>query len=247
MPGTGVGLVWLDGRQMELDTRSPDGGAMSLRFATYDRQWKQTADAAVDERVCECCPTAAAVTADGVITAFRDRSPREVRDINVSRLENGAWTYATPVHVDGWDIEACPVNGPALHARGRQVVVAWFTAKDDKPRAFAAFSSDAGRTWGEPIRLDDAATLGHVDVELLDDGSAVAGWVEFADSRSSFRVRRIEASGTRSQVIEITGAEHRVTGIPRLAVQGNDVVLAWTESGAAADGREQVKVAVVRP
>jgi hypothetical protein len=48
-------------------------------------------------------------------------------------------------------------------------------------------------------------------------------------------------------VIEITGAEHRVTGIPRLAVQGNDVVLAWTESGAAADGREQVKVAVVRP
>ena len=247
MPGAGLGLVWLDGRQMELDTRSKDGGSMSLRFAAYDRQWKQTADVAVDERVCECCPTAAAVTDDGVVTAFRDRSPREIRDVHVSRLENGKWTYATPVHVDGWEIEACPVNGPALHARGRNAVIAWFTAKDDKPHAFAAFSRDAGRTWGEPIRLDDAATLGHVDVELLEDGSAVAGWMEFADSRSSFRIRKIEASGMRSQAIEVAGGgEHRVTGLPRLAVQGREIVLAWTESGAAEDGREQVRVAIAK-
>jgi hypothetical protein len=248
LPDSGLGMVWLDGRQQELDTRSQDGGSMSIRFATYDRQWKQTADMVVDERVCECCPTTAAVTADGIITAFRDRSPREIRDIHVSRLEKGAWTYATPVHVDGWEIEACPVNGPAIDASGRNAVVAWFTAKDDKPQAFAAFSSDAGRTWGAPIRLDDASTLGHVDIELLEDGSAVAAWVEFADSRPSLRIRRIETSGMRSQPVVVAGdGEHRVTGIPRLAAHGDEIVLAWTEAGAAADGREQVKVATVKP
>lgn len=247
MPNSSLGMVWLDGRQQELDTRSQDGGAMSLRFATYDREWKQTADIAVDERVCECCPTSAAITADGPITAFRDRSPREIRDIHVSRLENGAWTYAKPVHVDGWEIEACPVNGPAIDASGSNAVVAWFTAKDDKPQAFAAFSSDAGRTWGTPIRLDDASTLGHVDVELLPDGHAVAAWVEFADSGPTLRIRRVGTGGVRTQSIVVAGGgEQRVTGIPRLAAQGDDIVLAWTEAGAAADSREQITVAIVR-
>ena len=247
MPDASLGMVWLDGRQQELDTKSPDGGAMSLRFATYDRQWKQTADIVVDERVCECCPTTAAMTSDGLIAAFRDRSPREIRDIHVSRLENGAWSYAKPVHVDGWEIEACPVNGPAIDASGSNAVVAWFTAKDDKPQAFAAFSSDAGRTWGSPVRLDDASTLGHVDVELLPDGSAVAAWVEFADSGPTLRIRRIAASGTRSRSIVVAGGgEQRVTGIPRLAAQGQELVLAWTEAGAAPDGREQVRIALVK-
>ena len=36
-----------------------------------------------------------AVTSDGVITAFRDRSDKEIRDIAVSRLENGTWTPGT--------------------------------------------------------------------------------------------------------------------------------------------------------
>lgn len=51
-----------------------------------------------------------------------------------------------------------------LSARGRRVAAAWFTAKDNQPRTFAAFSSDAGETWGEPIRLDENSALGHVDI-----------------------------------------------------------------------------------
>ena len=33
-----------------------------------------------------------------------------------------------------------------LSARGRNVVLAWFTVKDDVGHAYAAFSADAGRT-----------------------------------------------------------------------------------------------------
>jgi len=241
MPSGGLGLVWLDGRNQG---KQPEDAEMALYFASYDTSWKQTAEASANTRVCECCTTSAVVTPDGVVAAFRDRSPKEIRDIHVTRLENGKWTDAQIIHADNWEIDACPVNGPALSARERTVAASWFTGKDDKGQAFAAFSNDAGRTWGTPIRLDDQASLGHVDVEMLDDGSAVATWVEFADDRSQFRMRRIEPSGMRSPSITING-EGRVSGYPRVARNGNELVFAWTE-GSEGEGTQKVRAAVAR-
>lgn len=227
MPGSGLGVLWLDGRDAATSTAF-EGGNMAVRFASFDKSWKQTADAEVDGRVCECCPTSAVVTADGVLTAFRDRSKDEIRDIHVSLLQNGAWGAATPVHKDNWEVLACPVNGPMLSASGRTVAAAWFTAKDDKGQAWAAFSKDAGRTWGEPIRLDDGESRGRVDVALLDDGSAAATWVEFADKRSQFRVRRVDQSGGRSPAVTIAGTGVS-NGFPRIARQGDQLIFAWGE------------------
>lgn len=241
MPAGGLGLVWLDGRNQG---KQPEDAEMALYFASFDSSWKQTIEVSANERVCECCTTSAVVTPDGVVAAFRDRSPKEIRDIHVTRLENGQWTDAQVVHADNWEIDACPVNGPALSARGRQLAAAWFTGKDDKGQAFAAFSSDAGRTWGAPIRLDDQTSLGHVDVEMLDDGSAVATWVEFADSRSQFRLRRVETSGRRSASINISG-ESRVSGYPHVARSGNELVFVWTE-GSEGEGMQRVRGAVAR-
>jgi hypothetical protein len=246
-PDGGLGIVWLDGRAMELDTTSPDGGAMSLRAATYDAAWTKITDVEIDGRVCECCTTSVAVAGDSVVTAYRDRSLREIRDIHVSRLEDGTWTYGRPVSVDNWRINACPVNGPAIASRDEGMAAAWFSARENRPRAFAAFSADAGRTWGEPIRLDDQASLGHVAIELLEDGSAVASWVELADARSRLHIRRIDPSGARSAAVDVTSAfEGRVSGYPRMARHGDELVFAWTESSAAGDGMQQVKGAVAR-
>jgi hypothetical protein len=131
-----------------------------------------------------------------------------------------------------------------LSASGRDVVAAWFTARNEMPQAFAAFSTDAGQTWSSPIRVDDVSTLGHVDIELLTDGSAVVGWMEFSSQRSSFRQRRFERSGARSAAVVVTPA--RVSGHPRIARSGNELLVAWTESGGEdAAGPEQVKGAVV--
>src|SRR6187455_1735178 len=82
----------------------PLAALASYGWMAARRNWKQTADMAVDTRVCECCQTSAAVTADGVLTAFRNRTDKEIRDIHVSRLEDGKWTEPTPVHNDNWDI-----------------------------------------------------------------------------------------------------------------------------------------------
>jgi hypothetical protein len=232
----GLGLVWLDGRATQSenhDAASHEGpGAMTLRYAAFDGQWKQVADLAVDTRVCDCCPTTAVMTTDGPIVAFRDRSEGEIRDIHVSRLENGAWTASKAVADDNWHIAACPVNGPMMSARGRDVVLAWFTAADRQTRAYAAFSRDAGRTFSAPIRIDDNGTLGRVDAELLDDGSAIVSWIENANQSTEFRIRRIDASGARTGAVTVaTMASDRSSGYPRIALQGTELVMAWVDVG----------------
>jgi hypothetical protein len=218
---------------------------MTLRYGAYNAAWAQVSDRSIDAKVCDCCTTSVAMTADGPIAVYRNRTDDEIRDIYVTRYEKGAWTPGKSVHDDGWLIHACPVNGPAVSAIGRNVAVAWFTAKNDQGQAWAALSSDAGRTWTQPIRLDDAASMGKVDVEMLDDGSAVASWVEFANQRSTLRARRVEASGAKSAAVTIAGAPGtgRVGGVPRMVRSGSELVFAWVDTPESG-GLGGVKTAV---
>ncbi|HEX3645928.1 MAG TPA: hypothetical protein VHT95_09980, partial [Vicinamibacterales bacterium] len=238
-PGAGLGLVWLDGRAIPPD--APEGvGNMALRAAAFDSTGQLLKESVVAPRVCECCPTAAAETTDGLIVAYRNRSLGEVRDIYVTRLLNGRWTTPAPVHQDGWVIKACPINGPAISAHGRDVAVAWFTGKGDTGHAFVAFSRDGGGTFGSPVRLDDASSLGRVGVDLLRDGSAVGTWVEFANGNrpSTFMVRRVDAMGKRGPSVRIADAGG--TRYPRVGLSGSELLFAWTET---VDGAPRVRTA----
>jgi hypothetical protein len=224
-----LGLVWLDGR---LTVKDREHGPMTLRYGAYNAAWTQVSDRGIDAKVCDCCTTSVAMTAGGPIAIYRNRTDDEIRDIYVTRYENGAWTAGKAVHDDGWQIHACPINGPAITAQGSGAAAAWFTAKNDQGQAWVAFSKDAGRTWGQPIRLDDAASMGKVDIEMLDDGSAVASWIEFANQRSTLRARRVEPSGAKSAPITIAGATGtgRVGGVPRMVRSGNELVFAWVDT-----------------
>src|SRR5439155_963754 len=117
---------------------------------------------------------AAVTTERGVLVAYRDRGAEEVRDIFVTRREGGRWSPPRAVHADHWRIAGCPVNGPALDARGSHVAIAWYTAAADTPRVYVAFSEDAGAHFGTPARIDDGNPLGRVHLALLADGSALA-------------------------------------------------------------------------
>src|SRR5215467_14843915 len=219
----GTGVIWLDGRATH-----GEEGDMQLRAAMFDKSHKSLSDSLIDSRVCECCPTSVALTADGPIAAYRDRSAADVRDIHVTRLSAGKWSMPLLVHRDNFKIEACPINGPAIAANGKDVAVAWFTAPNEKQQSLVAFSHDGGRTFGKATKVEDASTLGRMQIALAPDGSAIVGWVEFANEKSTFSVRRIDAAGARGPSTAVASLSG--TRFPRMVVAKNEAVLAWTES-----------------
>jgi hypothetical protein len=232
----GFGVVWLDGRETV-----STGGAMTLRATLYGGDAK-AGDSLVAPRVCDCCPTAAANTVDGTVVAFRNRTADEIRDIYVTRYDGQSWSAPAAVHNDGWKINGCPVNGPALSARGRDVALAWFTAAGGPGRSWLAFSADAGRTFGAPIRVDDEAALGRVQVALTKDGSAAVSWIEFGKGVSELRVRRVAKNGSRSPAVALAigvGSQ-----FPRMAAARDELVFAWTENTR---GITQLRTARAKP
>ena len=233
-PGGGLGLIWLDGRAMagHGDGMAGMQAEMSLRATSFDGDVPRP-ETLVDGRVCECCPTTAAPIAGGVVVAYRDRSPDEVRNIAVARLSDRRWSEPVHVHDDGWEIPGCPVNGPALASDGEaRVALAWFTAPDDRPRVHVAFSADGGRSFSGPVAVDDGAPLGRVDAVLLDDGSALVSWLEQTTGGAELRVRHVGPDGPRGPSVGIAGvAATRTSGYPRMVRAGDAIVFAWTDAG----------------
>jgi hypothetical protein len=229
-----VGAVWLDGRKFNKEGHNPSN-EMMLVSTTLDARGMLGAEVRLDERTCDCCQNSAAMTTDGPIVAYRDRSPDEIRDIHVTRRIGGKWTVGMPVHSDNWKIAACPVNGPAVAAIGNRVAVAWFTAANDSPRVKLAFSDDAGATFAAPLRLDGGNPAGRVDVALLSDRSALVTWIERTGGEAAVvRARRVERNGRLGAPMTIAASSAaRASGFPRLAVAGggSHIVFAWTAPG----------------
>ncbi|HEX4899489.1 MAG TPA: sialidase family protein [Pyrinomonadaceae bacterium] len=232
-----VGAVWLDGRNLkdvkgEGDEHMPLPVSMTLRYAAIDVAGKLSDEAQLDERVCECCQTSAALTSEGAIAVYRDRSDKEVRDIYYVSRQQGNWTTPRPVHADNWEISGCPVNGPAVAADGRRVAVAWFTGAKDSPRVKIAFSADAGASFAGPIDVDDGETLGRVDVLLLPDGSALVCWLSGTVEGGAVKVRRVSPDGMLGAPAVVAKTDiSRSSGFPRMARLGDEVHVAWTEFG----------------
>jgi hypothetical protein len=259
-----IGAVWLDGRE------TPRGDPMTLRSTTIGTGGMPGDEALVDASVCDCCQTGAALAGETPVVVYRGRTDDEVRDIRVVRRIDGRWTEPTPVHRDGWVISACPVNGPAIDALESRVAVAWFTAaappapEADSPgsagqgersaesetehghgagdagRVLVAYSDDGGATFGEPVRVDDGAALGRVDLELLTDGTALVTWLERTPDGAEVRFRTVHPSGDRGGSLPLaTSSAARVSGFPRMAARGNRILFAYTEP--TPDGSTRVR------
>ena len=244
-PGGKPGLAWLDGRETgggghDGAAGAAHGGAMTLRAALAGPKGT-TNEALLDNRVCDCCPTAAISTGGAAIVAYRDRSEDEIRDISVVRYANGAWSKPVTMK-DNWQIGGCPVNGPSLAARGKFVVLGWFTGANNAPAVKVAQSKDEGRTWSEPVTLSSGIPLGRVAVALTDDGRTHVAWLDHNDSNGRLLLRTIDSTGKAGEPLTLTPMKtDRNSGYPRMIADGNSLIYAWTEAGAG--GAKQVRIA----
>lgn len=238
--------TWLDGRNTKREGDKEDGhnhhGAMTLRTAVFDKEGHLSEEAELDNRICDCCQTAAIQTDEGIIVAYRDRSEKDIRDISIVRSINGIWTTPKPVSNDNWMIAGCPVNGPALAAKGKNVALAWFTMSEEKPQVKVAFSSNSGEKFSEPIRVDEGNPIGRVDIVMISKNEALVSWLEQKEEGAAVKLVQVndkEIVGKKNTITESKAS--RQSGFPRMVRNGNQIFFAWTH----VDEKTNVKTAIM--
>jgi hypothetical protein len=231
-----IAAFWLDGRELaNWSFDEPDALlGTSLRLAEYDATGTVTSRSIVDPLVCDCCQPDVAVTANGPVVTYRDRTEAEIRDVVVRRWIDGRWSEPVQTGQEGWFIEGCPVNGPTIAAAGNDVVVSWFTAPDNIGRVRYARSSDGGASFSTAVDIDSGGAYGQTGTVLDPDGRAVISWWRrAAEGGIDLMVRSYLSDGSAGPEIKVA---HESVGspvdVPQLIAADGDYLIAWTSFDA---------------
>jgi hypothetical protein len=200
--------------------------------------------------VCYCCKTAVVTAPDGSIyAAWRHVYPGNLRDIAFTASHDGGRTFAAPVRVseDGWALDGCPENGPALAVDPQGVVhVIWPTlvggsAGAGEP-ALALFhaATTNGRQFSARQRLPTEGTPRHPQAAAKADGSLVIVWDE---ELTGGRRRVVAMSATAyASTLRFTPMPMATAGrneYPVVAVAKDATVVAWVNGDA---GQSDIRV-----
>ena len=244
----GVGLIWLDGRNM-VNEASDDVAAsgMTLRGASLSPDLVLSSELLVDGLICDCCQTDVAITGKGPVAIYRDRTSTEIRDIYVARYIENRWQEGTPVASDGWNIPGCPVNGPVIDANDNTVAVAWFTAANNVARIQVGFSNDAAASFSAPIDVVSGETVGRVGLAILSDEQIAVSWIRKAPGDSAqVCIRRVSADGQLGPVTIVSGGDSVSTfSVPQMVRSGEDLILAWTRQVSGSNQVMSARVPIV--
>jgi hypothetical protein len=253
-----AGVVWLDGRETLSDEQGQGdqaheghghhhghGGAMTLRTARVSASGEISEPALLDEKVCDCCQTASAMTENGPLVIYRGRTDDELRDIWMVRGTDTGWSEPELLHKDGWQIGGCPVNGPALIAREKRAVAAWFTMADNRPLVRLALSEKAGHDFEPPREFSANTAMGRVDLAWLDD-DFVMSWMAQETGGAVLHLARFDQQGRKLARQSLDGlAAERISGVPRIAPAGEGrLLVVWTAPG---ESGSRVKAALLEP
>ncbi|MBV9768667.1 MAG: exo-alpha-sialidase [Bryobacterales bacterium] len=219
-PDGGASIFWLEALKGE-------DAPVALKRTIVDASGKEVREEVIESDVCGCCPTAVTRTSKGLLLAFRDHSKENIRDIAVTRLENGKWSTPKIVHADNWKIEACPTNAAAVAAKGDHVAVAWFTGAQDMPRDLMAFSSDGGSNFTNPVTLSTGHAFGYTSLALDEDGGAIVSWLQQSPEGARVLVRRVTPAGVAGPIVEVAKGGKMALGYPKLFHHGNETFVAW--------------------
>jgi hypothetical protein len=246
-------VVWLDGRRGAASTSESndhahheDEGPMTLRSAVINRAGERREERELDASTCSCCQTDAVRVGDRVVVVYRDRTASEIRDIaHMTRDQSGAWSPPAVVHADGWRIEGCPVNGPALAANRTRLLVVWPTGASGSMDIRYAIGPTGGR-FSAPFSLSPGEqSLGRLDAAPWRSGYLVS-WIGKAGGDAGLMLAAIDAGGALRQRVSVANVPMaRISGNPRLATFGDRALLAWVQPDASGKNRQLTAALIV--
>ncbi|SJN47455.1 BNR repeat [Sphingobacterium sp. JB170] len=236
-------ITWLDGRMMQSGQDHSHNHnhhgrhGMNVRAAEINLKGQISNEIVLDQMACTCCQTTAALTASGPVVLYRDCTIDNIRDIVITRKIGEQWTEPRPIHLDGWKINGCPVNGPKVDAYQDDLAVAWFTGANGEPKVNVSFSADAGATFSEPISVSQGVPIGRVDLVLLNAEQALVSWMASTGTETFLYAQKIGTDGMKGRPVKIdTVSADRKTGFPQMEVVNDRVYFAWTiPKGTASD------------
>jgi len=228
-------ITWLDGRNTKASAGSHDEGhhgsaGMTLRAGIFDVDGKTLNDWELDPLTCDCCQTSAAMSKNGPMVVYRDRSESEIRDIYITRLTKAGWTMPVPVYADNWQIAGCPVNGPAIASKEGLTAVAWFTAPNDEPKVKLAISQNEGVSFSAPITVTSQSTNGRVGIAILESGVIGVSWLNTYDSEAELMLASYSPEGELLGIVKVADTKaSRRSGFPVITSQDNAFYITWTD------------------
>jgi len=202
-------VTWID----ERNKKSTDRGAEIWMCTSEDRGKTFAPDRRILSDVCECCRTNIQIDSRGRLFLSYRTVPKTGamhRDIIVASSKDGGRSFkSTRVSADDWDINACPVTGPALCLDSRdQIHVVWFTGGGDRPGLYYASSGDHGSSYSPRKLLDPEQRLGkHAQAISQPNGMILVAWDD-----------QLEGPVTFFGVLDpLTGLKRRSPPHPRLS------------------------------
>ncbi len=223
-----VELVWLDGRNSD-----GDDARLMLMGGALDGSGNAVSENVLDDRVCDCCQTDAARLGNDWLVAYRDRSPDEIRDIRLGLAGPTDWTDLGNPSQDRFEFPACPVNGPAISVGASDVVTFWWLLDERRPVVRAAWSDDGGKTFEHVRDIARGSLPGRVDALMLDDRHAALSWMSRQDEIATIHVEIVDATLSSVRRLDVaTVSRSRESGFPRMARDGDEIVVVWTDPDA---------------
>ena len=240
--GDDVGVVWLDGREMEAghghkEMSEPNQGelkGMTIRSTKVAADGSIFQEQIIDNLVCDCCQTDIAQSNQGPILVFRNRTENERRDIYFSRMTNGRWSESQPVAIDDWNIAGCPVNGPSVAANGQATAVAWYTKAKGYGEVKLALSKTGDGLFGTALEVESGDTvLGQVGLAPTQSGGFLVSWMTYTEGTAGhLKLRHFDAAGIAGPTIITEEIDFtRKAGLPQMVLLGDLAVLSWTGGG----------------
>ena len=183
--------------------------------------------------VCYCCKTALATGPGGLVAAaWRHVYEGNLRDMAFTTSRDGGRTFGAPqrVSADGWAIDGCPEDGPAVVVDARSTVhLAWPTVvKGAGPYKAVFYASSAdGMAVSPRVQVSPRnRSVAHPQLVLTSEGWPVVFWEGTAADRGIWSSTR-QPDGRFAAPVRVSGAVD--ASYPVAAVSGTAVLVAWLE------------------
>jgi hypothetical protein len=229
--GRHVRAFWLDGRMM-----TKPKGKMMLRTAILNGN-QIKGERVLDDDVCTCCPTSAVQLAGRSMIVYRDRSPKEIRDISFIHGSGLKWSKPSTIQADNWLMPGCPVNGASIASGGGFIAISRFTVIKNKAHVILRLFKEGAIKSGKEIVLDKNAPLGRCATACAKD-SIYTVWIGLKNNQTVLKLAQVHPSGEiKRQSILAPIKGNRSSGMPRIILCNGYLWVSWTEENRIRLGR----------